>query len=136
MHIKDGKPQGHNDAWLLADQVLEDMQQTAAQGEDQTFAEFLDRSAHPEDAKRLAASYVEGFNAARKEVIGIASLAQDAEAADAIDGDRSFRIANGYDSVVKFLAASMEESFSAIRLNSIVERIEWGPGSAVIHFRS
>jgi len=136
VHIKNGKPQGQEDAWLLADRVLEDMQQAAGHGEDQSFAEFLERSQHPDDAKKLAASYVEGFNAARKEVIGIASLAQDAEAADSIGGDDSFRILNGYDGVPAFLAAGVEDLRSTLRLNAIAERVQWKPGSATVQFRS
>jgi monoamine oxidase len=136
IHIRDGKPRGREDAWLLAGKVLEDMQKAAESGPDQTFADFLATSRHSDDAKQLASSYVEGFNAARKEVIGIASLTQDAKAADAIDGDNSFRILNGYDSVVKFLAAGVEDLHSTLRLNAIVERIQWQTGSATVRFRS
>lgn len=136
IHIRNGKPRRREDAWLMTGKVLEEMQKAAESGPDQTFAEFLATSRHSEDAEQLASSYVEGFNAARKEVIGIASLTQDAKAADAIDGDNSFRILNGYDSVVKFLAAGVEDLHSSLRLNAIVERIEWQAGSATVHFRS
>ena len=136
VHVRRGKPQGHEDAWLLRAQVLEDMQHAAEHGPDQTFAAFLKTSNQPEEAKVLAAGYVEGFNAARKEVIGIASLALDAKAAQAIGGDDAFRILNGYDSVVQFLAAGVEDLHSTLRLNAIVEQIEWQQGSVTIHFRS
>ncbi len=136
IHIKDGKPQSEDDAWLLADRVLNDMQRAASKGDDMTFASFLERSSHPENAKRLAASYVEGFNAAHQEVIGIASLAQDAQAAEEIDGDRSFRNRNGYDSLVHALLRGVDEVSSKVMLNSAVERIEWRPGAATLHIRS
>lgn len=136
VQMKDGKPQNNRDAWESVDSVMSDMQQFASEHEDQTFAGFLERSAHPENAKRLATSYVEGFNAARKEEIGIASLAQDARAADEIDGDRSFRILNGYDCVVSDLLNSSGEIGTKLRLNSIIERIEWKRGACVVHVRS
>jgi monoamine oxidase len=136
VHLKDGKPKSDHDAWESVDRVMTDMQRSASEHEDQTFASFLERSPYPEDAKRMATSYVEGFNAARKEVVGIASLAEDAMAADEIDGDRSFRIFNGYDSVLAHLLNSIGGSETKLRLNSIIERIEWKCGAATLHVRS
>jgi monoamine oxidase len=136
VHLRNGEPQEREDAWLLADRVLEDMQQVAEQGPDQSFADFLEQSTHPEEGKLLASAYVEGFNAARKEVIGIASLAQDSKAADEIGGDSSYRLMNGYDSVAKFLAAGVEDFHSTMRLNAVVDRVEWKAGSATVTFRS
>ncbi|MGI8958929.1 MAG: flavin monoamine oxidase family protein [Bryobacteraceae bacterium] len=136
IHLKDGKPRNDHDAWESVDRVMSDMQRSASQHEDQTFASFLAQSSHSEDSKRLAASYVEGFNAARKEVIGIASLAEDAKAADDIDGDRSFRILNGYDSVIGQLLDSIDEIGTKLRLNLVVEKVEWKRGSAAVHVRS
>ena len=136
VHVEQGKPQGENDAWLLADKVLEDMQQAAEQGPDRSFEDFLKQSSHPENAKQLASSYVEGFNAARKEVIGIASLAQDTRAADEIGGDDSFRILSGYDAVAKYLADGWDDLAAGLRLNSVVTDIEWRRGAATVRVRS
>jgi monoamine oxidase len=136
VHLKDGKPKSDHDAWETVDRVMTDMQRSASEHEDQTFASFLERSPYPENAKRMATSYVEGFNAARKEVVGIASLAEDAMAADEIDGDRSFRIFNGYDSVLAQLLNSIGGSETKLRLNSIIERIEWKCGAAAVYVRS
>ncbi len=135
IHIQKGKPKNRDDAWQLVDRVMNDMQKAASKGKDRSFADFIEHSSHPEEAKRLAASYVEGFNAARKEVVGIASLAEDARASDAIDGDHSFRILNGYDSVPLHLARGMNSDSGRLRLNSAVERIDWKPGKATIHLR-
>jgi len=136
VHIKDGEVQNSGDAWNLIDRVMSEMQRAAKRGHDRSFAEFLKKSKQPDHAKRLAAEYVEGFNAARKEVIGIASLAQDERAAEAIDGDRMFRNARGYDSIVQALARQTGDLRARLRLNSIVERIEWRKGSATVYFRS
>jgi monoamine oxidase len=86
--------------------------------------------------KRRATRYVEGFNAADAGTIGIASLAQDAQAADRIDGDRSFSILNGYDSVPLALLHGIEALDDKLQLNSVVERIAWKPGEATVHVRS
>jgi monoamine oxidase len=136
LHLKEGKLKGGGDAWEQVDRVMNDMSKAASQGEDRTFADFLAKSPYSEDAKRLAASYVEGFNAARQEVIGIASLAEEARASDQIGGDRSFRILNGYDSVIVHLLNGIEDIGTKVQLNSIVERIEWKPGEAIVHVRS
>jgi monoamine oxidase len=136
VHFKQGRPESHHDAWETVDRLMSDMQTAASAGEDQTFASFLAQSRHSENAKRLAASYVEGFNAARKEVIGIASLAEDARAAAQIDGDRSFRILNGYNSVILNFLNGISETGSKLALNSIVEEIQWREGAAAVHFRS
>jgi monoamine oxidase len=136
VRLKNGRPKNDQDAWESVDRVMSDMQTAAKEDEDQTFASFLERSPHPEEAKRLAGSYVEGFNAARKEVIGIASLAEDARAADEIDGDHSFRILNGYESVILHLFNGIGEIGTKLLLNSIVERVEWKRGAAIVHFRS
>ena len=136
VHLKNGKPKMDDDAWESVDRVMSDMQRSASENEDQTFGDFLEQSPYSEDAKRLATSYVEGFNAARKEVVGIASLAEDARAADEIDGDRSFRILNGYDSVPAHLLNGIGEIEAKLRLNSIVETVGWKSGAAVVHVRS
>ena len=79
---------------------------------------------------------MEGFNAARQEVVGIASLAQDARASDVIGGDRSFRNRNGYKSVLNAMVHGIDDLQSKLRLNAIVERIEWRPGSATVRVKS
>jgi monoamine oxidase len=136
VQLKNGKPKKDQDAWESVNRVMSDMQTAASEAEDQSFGSFLEHATYSEDTKRLAVSYVEGFNAARKEVIGIASLAQDARAAHEIGGDRSFRILNGYDSVVLHLLNGIGEIETKLRLNSIVEGIEWKRGAATVHFRS
>ena len=122
LHLKSGNVVDSSDAWLPVDAVMKDMQQAAEHGPDQTFSTFLKQTSHLQSAKELATSYVEGFNAADADVIGIASLARDAKAADSIHGDRAFRILNGYDAVPFKL---LEQTRSKLYLNSIVQRIEW-----------
>ena len=74
----------------------------ARPGCDMSFAEYL--AANPTDpaSAAAAANYVEGFNAADRNRIGIASLAVQQRAEDVIDGDRIFHLAEGYDSLLEF----------------------------------
>lgn len=128
VRIKDGVVQRGEDAWEPVNQLMEEMKTTSAQGRDQPFSSFLEKSHHSAETKELATSFVEGFNAARKEIIGTASLAKDTEASDRIDGDRSFRFLSGYDAVPTHIFRSIENSAELVRLQNILKKIEWRPG--------
>jgi monoamine oxidase len=112
--------------------LLSAMEEAAENGPDESFADFAARAPFHSRAKRGATSYVEGFNAARARIVGIHSLAQEARAAEAIEGDRAFHLARGYDSVARVLLSSGAD----LRLNTIVERVIWKPGAATVHVRS
>lgn len=92
---------------------------------DRTFEAFLRECPCDEEAKRRAARFVEGFNAARKERISVQSLVQDDDAAAKIDGDRAFRILNGYDSVPKMLLPPE----ARMELGAAVREVRWRRGS-------
>jgi len=112
--------------------ILDELKNSASPDRDESFQSFLDRSPHSEDDKEAATGFVEGFNAARKEEVSVASLAKDMKAGDAIDGDRSFRIREGYDALLR----AMQGAKIAVRLNSEVAAIEWAAGSCVVRLRS
>jgi len=136
VHLEHGKVQTRADAWDLVDRILSDMQRAARDGPDRSFSEFIAARRYSEQAKALASSYVEGFNAAHPDIIGIASLAGDARAAERIDGDRSFRIAEGYDAVPAHFVRQIDSLEHKLRLNSVVEKIIWKRGQAKAHVRS
>ncbi len=135
LRIRGGKPDGGLPSWELVDEVLDEMQRTASSGPDISFGAFLEQSRCPEEPKRLATSYVEGFNAARKDIVSIQSLAEDARAADAIGGDQSYRILDGYHAVVLYILRSAISSGSRIELNTIVKQVEWTQDGATVHVR-
>ena len=136
VHIDAGQIEDAADAWEQLDEITQDMKRVAERGEDPTFFDFIEQSNYSEKAKRWATGYVEGFNAAHKEVVGVASLALDAQAADAIEGERNFRIASGYQSIPHYLLAAMKNGRAQVQLNTVVEAIDWKPGSAIVHVRS
>lgn len=104
--------------------VLEDLPEEG----DWTFAAFLAERKLPEEKAARAKSYVEGFNAADANVIGTAGLRKQQEAEDAIEGDRLFRIREGYDRLPLFLLDRFLEAGGRVRLNQQVTEIAWKPG--------
>ncbi|MGH9583020.1 MAG: flavin monoamine oxidase family protein [Bryobacteraceae bacterium] len=135
VHIEGGQVRDQGDAWEHIERVMDDMRRAADSGEDSSFQEFIERTSHSEETKRLASAYVESFNAARKETIGIASLAHEARASEQIGGGRSFRILNGYESVPLYLLRGVEDWRAKLRLNAIVDRIQWQHGAVAVNVR-
>jgi monoamine oxidase len=92
---------------------------------DQTFSEFLAGIDARADAKLLAKAYVEGFNAAQADRIGVRALADEMRAADAIDSDRSFRIEHGYDRIAEWLWRECKRPFAVLHLKTVVTSVRW-----------
>ncbi len=88
---------------------------------DRSFAEFLQQAQI--DAPWPKA-YVEGFNAAFSEKISVHSLLQDEAAAEKIEGDRSFRLLEGYDRA----AGALLPVDAALHLNTSVQEVIWREG--------
>jgi monoamine oxidase len=96
-------------------------------GLDQTFAEYLAQHPIPEDQRSAVIGYVEGFNAADHRIISTHSLGLQQAAEEAIEGDRLFRIKDGYDRLPQFLAQKFTEAGGTLHLDTLVERIDWTP---------
>jgi monoamine oxidase len=88
-----------------------------------SYQRFLETAEASALEKRLAKSYVEGFNAARAELISTAAVAMaDREAAE-IDGEKQFRIKVGYASIVEWIAAGLPGE--ALHLQTAARDICW-----------
>jgi monoamine oxidase len=98
-----------------------------AQEPEQSFGQFIDAFQAPEQVKQAVTGYIEGFNAASKDLVSIEWLLQEKRAADSIEGDRSFRVLSGYDSVPKFLARGLD-----VRLSTPVREVRWTPGLVTV----
>ena len=136
IHVRAGKRKDDQEIESGVGRLMDEVKAHKNGEPDQTFAEFCRHSTYAAETKQWAESYVEGFNAARSEVIGVASLAEDARAADQIDGDRSFRVLSGYDSVPRHLLNGVPEVDRKLRLNSVVESVDWHPGRVITTVRS
>lgn len=136
VYLRGGKPVKKQDAWLQVDHVLLAMEQAVENGREESFEQFLSTTSFDKDTKELATSYVQGFNAARSEIISIGSLVKDQRAADEIDGDDAFRIMNGYDAVPEWLMHGIDNANRKLKLNCEVKSVRWHEGRAEVGFAS
>jgi monoamine oxidase len=125
--------------WNQTFEVLHQMDewlQRQPLGFDCSFQQYLDQAALPAALAERAAGYVEGFNAADRRRIGVASLVRQQRAEDAIESDRIFRIAAGYDSLPRYLSDRMLGAGAELHLQCEVAQINWQRGSVRIEARA
>jgi len=134
-----GRRSARGDLPNHAHRVLDDMTEWLArqpEGTDLTFEQYLRSNPTEPDAAKAAATYVEGFNAADQHRIGIASLAKQQRAEDAIEADRLFRVTAGYAAVTEFLASEFARAGGTLELETPVRRVEWSRGSVAVLARA
>ena len=117
-----------DDAWAL----LEGMEATAAEAGDMSFDAYLARSSGSAENKRRARGYVEGFNAADASEIGIAGLARQQAAEDAIEGSRAARVVRGYQSLAEYVRDRALGAGATLMLDTPVAEIAWQPGACTV----
>jgi monoamine oxidase len=124
-----------NGQWAEAGHLMEKVDQLFSKlpaGEpDESFQYYLDRSGEDEDVKQQALRYVEGFHAADPSLISARSLCRDSEAEEAIEGDHQYRIASGYESLVRTVAERIDSKLCDIVLNTAVHEIVWRQGEVI-----
>ena len=99
---------------------------------DMPFSEFLAQKHLPGHLAARVKGYVEGFNAADAARIGTAALRKQQQAEEEIDGDRSFRIAEGYDRLAGHLLDRFITSGGTLHLNTPAISVIWKPGEVQI----
>jgi monoamine oxidase len=95
---------------------------------DRSFQDFLQSLPDNENTRRtraVASRYVEGFHAARIERIGVRGLIKANEAEDEVEGDRSFRILGGYNTLMDALHEQAAKNGAIFHLNTIVKELHW-----------
>jgi monoamine oxidase len=97
-------------------------------GVDLPFAEYAGGLGLPEEDRAEAIGYVEGFNAADAREASIVALGRQQAAEDAIDGDRVWRIREGYDRLPDFVAERFAAAGGRMVLNATVTAVEWECG--------
>jgi monoamine oxidase len=134
-HLHNGRAEKEKQVGQVADRVLSKMAKSRRK-RDETFAKYLRRSQHPSRAAAWSRLQVEGFNAAPPDRVGAAALTRDADAAEKIEADRMYRIADGYEAIPAALLDAIPDHSSVLRLNTVVRAVEWRRGHAVVRFRS
>ena len=94
---------------------------------DLSFTQFIERYCAdvPDRVKGMALAFVEGFDAAHPERAGVRGLAEEQEASAETEEERSFRVINGYDRVIEYLAAGLDATRCNLRLSTIVTEVRW-----------
>ena len=100
----------------------------SAETGDLSFADFVAQSGVDREAAAWATNYVEGFNAAEADRISVRSLARQQAAENAIDGDRIFRVMEGYARVPEFLLRRFCDAGGEYFPSMPVRSIDWQPG--------
>ncbi len=94
---------------------------------DQSFQQYA--STHPERyssaAVDQACKFVEGFHAADAQRVSVEWLLQAVSAEEDIDGDHSFRIAEGYDRLVEAVRSQIDSSRCELRTRTEVQEVQW-----------
>lgn len=109
--------------------TFDPLEQLTTYGDDDlSFVDYLDREAFDQETRQSSISYVEGFNAADATQASSLALGLQQRAEDASDGDRVFRLREGYDRLPEFLATRLRDLGADLRLNCPVQAVRWSPG--------
>jgi monoamine oxidase len=118
-----GRLRFREDLWSDLDAVLGKMSEL--RGRDLSFAEFAARCCKRSPVLDLARMYVEGFNAADARRISTRSLAEAEEVEEEVDGQRLYRLANGYDSIIEWLHRNLDPQRVTVHLRTIAHQARW-----------
>lgn len=94
-------------------------------GPDCSFADYLKQSGVPQEDLAEELAYVEGFNAADAREASALALGKQQRAEDEIDGDRVWKLRDGYDGVTSYLRERVVAAGGEIQLGAKVVRVEW-----------
>ncbi len=111
--------------WTQTEKVLNALRVTKP---DRTFAEFLRSPTgrrFSADARDSATRYVEGFNAARAELISVNSIVRGLRTEEKINGDKQFRIVGGYAALVADILKRLPAAQVRIDTGTIVKQVTW-----------
>ena len=111
--------------WASVENVMHRMKREI---KDATFKSFVDSvpvNEASDTAKSLALRFVEGFHAADVNKVGIQGLVAIDEDEAETDGDRTFRLVNGYSGLIAYLFDEAEVHGTKFLLNTAASEIGW-----------
>lgn len=113
-------------------QKLRSPQSRKTGSRDRSIHKFLETHSFSTHERKLFARFVEGFHAADLEKIGEHELRSTEQTNDdTLGGVESFRIPQGYDTLVRLLKSESSENLD-LRLNSRATSIFWKPGDVTV----
>ena len=101
-------------------------------GPDCSFLEYVDRLGLEGEERAGAIGYAEGYNAADATEASVLALARQQRAEDEIEGDRLWKIADGYDRLPEFVYERLLAAGGEVRLNTTVHAVEWVRGQVKV----
>ena len=75
------------------------------------------------------------INAADPGRVSVHWLVRDRRAVEKIEGDRSFRLVGGYQSLIEIFLGQLADAGVTVQTSAVVEKIEWSDGRAVVSGR-
>jgi monoamine oxidase len=103
-----------------------------ARAPDRSFADFVSsRRRLSRQTRVLARMLVEGYHAAPIADVSVRSLAASRDDARP-ERNRQYRMADGYDGLVRWLHSSLQAQQVTVRLNTAVTRVRWAPGRVTV----
>ncbi len=115
------------------DEPLEKLEDFA--GPDCSFTSYVDALGLDPNERRQQIAYAEGFNAADANEASAMALGRQQQAEDAVDGDRSWRVTEGYEKLPQFVCERVQAAGGTVILGATVEAIQWSGGSAEVTCR-
>jgi len=124
----DGQLKQGGEAFSAIEKIFQRMKHHKS---DQTFDEFLRVTCADcdEDDRKWARQFVSGFHAADPEKVGVQWILRSMKADEEIEGDRAFRLLNGYDAIPKHL---QETVVANLDLETTVREIAWNKGNVIV----
>jgi monoamine oxidase len=125
LFIDEGKLSTSREFWSAVENVLAKMRDDIKDSSFEDFLRSLPDDEYSPRAKEIAKRFVEGFHAAESERIGIHGLTAIEDASHPIDGDRAFRLLNGYEAITNWLQHEIEANGGTIALDATVRDLSW-----------
>jgi monoamine oxidase len=123
--------------WSRGDEMIEEEEELLEKmnpgRSDLSFAEYLRRDRKiPARIRPWLTRYVEGFHAADPERISVRALVEGSKSSGEIEGDKPFRLLEGYSAFAEFLLNSSRQKNLQLLLGSPVDTVEWRRGKIVV----
>lgn len=120
------------EAWRASGNLMEEVdrifEKMPANQPDQTFAEYISCAGYSQEAKDHALSFVQGFHAADPAKVSVHWLIKTTQAEEQIEGEKSLRLVDGYETLVQAVSVKIDRSRAEINLGSPVTTIRWKRG--------